>query len=93
MGCGGFGECAAAWVGCEGMDRHALEALAVEGYRSRRLTQFQVEQILGLSRIENEDFLARHVDLYDYSAEELEREAEMLQRLWRGDRSAGEITS
>ena len=63
--------------------REALEALAIEGYRSRRLTQFQVGQLLGLSRIQAEDFLARHLDLYDYSTEELEAEADLLRGLRR----------
>ena len=63
--------------------REALEALAIEGYRSRKLTQFDVGQLLGLSRIQTEDFLACHVDLYDYSAEELEAEADLLHRLHR----------
>jgi predicted HTH domain antitoxin len=63
--------------------REALEALAVEGYRSRKLTQFDVGQLLGLSRIQTEDFLARHVDLYDYSPQELEAEADLLKRLHR----------
>ena len=63
--------------------REALEALAVEAYRSRTMTQFQVGKLLGLSRIQTEDFLARHVDLYDYSRAELEAEADLLQRLHR----------
>jgi predicted HTH domain antitoxin len=63
--------------------QEALEALAIEGYRSRELTQFQVGQLLELSRIQTEDFLARHVDLYDYSMEELETEADLLHRLHR----------
>jgi predicted HTH domain antitoxin len=63
--------------------REALEALAIEGYRSRKLTQFDVGQLLRLSRIQTEDFLARHVDLYDYSTEELEAEADLLHRLHR----------
>ncbi len=61
--------------------REALEALAVEGYRLRKLTQFDVGQLLGLARIETEDFLARHLDLYGYSAEELEAEANLLNHL------------
>jgi predicted HTH domain antitoxin len=61
--------------------REALEALAIEGYRSRKLTQFDVGHLLGLSRIQTEDFLARHVDLYDYSRQELEAEADLLKRL------------
>ena len=63
--------------------REALEALAVGAYRSRTMTQFEVGKLLGLSRIQTEDFLARHVDLYDYSTAELEAEADLLQRLHR----------
>ena len=63
--------------------REALEALVIEAYRSRKLTQFQAGQLLGLSRIQTEDFLARHLDLYDYSMEELEAEADLLHRLHR----------
>ena len=63
--------------------REALEALALQGYQSRKLTQFDVGRLLGLSRIQTEDFLARHVNLYDYSTEELESEADLLHRLPR----------
>jgi hypothetical protein len=40
--------------------RLALEALALEGYREQALTLFQVSEMLGLSRVETEDFLGRH---------------------------------
>lgn len=63
--------------------REALEALAVEGYRLHKLTQLDVGRLLNLSRIETEDFLAQHVDLYDYTIEELEAEANLLHRLPR----------
>jgi hypothetical protein len=63
--------------------RDALEALVVAGYRARELTQFDAGRMLGLSRIATEDFLARHVDLYCYSAKELEAEADLLHRLHR----------
>ena len=63
--------------------REALEALAIEGYRARKLTQLDVGQLLGLSRIETESFLAKHTDLYDYTTEELEAEANLLHRLHR----------
>jgi Uncharacterised protein family (UPF0175) len=63
--------------------REALEALAIEGYRTRKLTQFDVGRLLGLSRIQTEGFLAHHVDLYDYSPQELEAEADLLHRLNR----------
>ena len=63
--------------------REALEALAVQGYRSQKLTQHDVGKLLGLSRMQTLEFLARHVDLYNYSSEELEAEAELLKRLPR----------
>jgi predicted HTH domain antitoxin len=63
--------------------REALEALAIQGYQSRKLTQFDVGQLLGLSRVQTEDFLGHHVDLYDYSTEELESEADLVHRLHR----------
>jgi len=67
------------------ISRAAMEALALEGYRRGALTQLQVGHLLGLSRIETEDFLAEHVDLYDYSIEELEAEAEVLRGLRSGN--------
>ena len=41
---------------------HALQALALIGYRDQRLTQKQVGELLGFSRIQTEDFLAAHFD-------------------------------
>jgi hypothetical protein len=61
----------------------APEALVVEGYRAQALTQFDAGRIPGLTRIQTEDFLAQHVDLYNYSPEELEREGDLLQALFR----------
>ena len=57
------------------LSRTALEAIAVEGYRSDHLTGFQVMEMLGLeTRLELDAFLkAHHVDL-EYSFEDLERE-------------------
>ncbi len=63
------------------LSRRTLEALAIDGYRRGSLSQLQVGQLLGLSRIETEDFLARHVDLYDYEPGELDREARVLEKL------------
>ena len=63
------------------VSRSALEAIALEGYRSRRLTLHDVSQLLGLSRIEAEDFLGRHeVALASYSEADLNREADLLNR-------------
>jgi predicted HTH domain antitoxin len=63
------------------VSRRALEALAVDGYRRKSLTQAQVGRLLGLARIQTEKFLARYAALYDYSMEELEAEADLLGRL------------
>jgi len=63
------------------LSRKTLEALALDSYRQGTLTQHQVGQLLGLSRIETEDFLARHVDLYDYDPSELDREARDFEKL------------
>jgi hypothetical protein len=67
------------------ISRAALEALALEAYRRAALTQLQVGHLLGLSRIQTEDFLAQHIDVYDYEPADLKREAEALARL--SDRS------
>ena len=63
------------------LSRQTLQALAIDGYRRGSLTQLQVGQLLGLSRIETEDFLAQYIDLYDYDPAELDREARMLEKL------------
>jgi len=62
------------------ISRAALEALAVESFRRRVLTQAQVGRLLGLSRIQTEDFLAQHAALHDYDPGELQRESESLER-------------
>jgi predicted HTH domain antitoxin len=56
--------------------RRALEALALEGYRDQTLTLYQVSEMLGLSRVETEDFLGRHrVPLAIIEEMDLNREA------------------
>lgn len=57
------------------LSRTALEALALEGYRSDRLTGFQVREMLGFeTRLELDAFLKAHrIDL-EYTFEDLERE-------------------
>ena len=63
--------------------RQALEALAIEGYRSHKLTQLDVSQLLDFPRSQGEDFFTRHIDLYGYSTQELDAEANLLNRLDR----------
>ncbi|HMD96095.1 MAG TPA: UPF0175 family protein [Terriglobia bacterium] len=62
--------------------REALEALAIEGYRSGALTHHQASQLLGLSRFEFDGFLKdRHIYDHAYDAEDLERDLETLRQL------------
>jgi len=61
--------------GCD-LTRRALEALALEGYRDQTLTLYQISEMLGLSRVETEDFLGRrHVPLSEINEADLDREA------------------
>ncbi len=58
------------------VSRRALEAIALEGYRDQTLTLYQVSEMLGLSRVETEDFLGRHhVPLAPIGEADLDREA------------------
>lgn len=62
----------------EGADlsRRVLESLAIEGYRKQILGLFEVSQMLGLTRIEAEDFLGHNqVPLADLTVADLDREA------------------
>jgi predicted HTH domain antitoxin len=62
-------------AGCD-VSRRALEALALEGYRDQTLTLYQISEMLGLSRVETEDFLGRrHVPLSEIGEADLDREA------------------
>jgi hypothetical protein len=58
------------------VSRRALEAVALEGYRDQTLTLFQVSEMLGLSRVQAEDFLGQHlVPLAAINETDLDREA------------------
>jgi predicted HTH domain antitoxin len=58
------------------VSRRALEALALEGYREQTLTLYQISEMLGLSRVETEDFLGRHhLPLAVIDEADLDREA------------------
>ena len=62
--------------------REALEALVIEGYRSGTLSPYQARQLLGMHRIEFEDFLkARNITEYAYGLEDLEQDEETQQQL------------
>jgi predicted HTH domain antitoxin len=62
--------------------REALEALAIEGYRTKVLSHYQASQLLGLSRFEFDGFLKqRHVYDHAYDLEDLEEDRETLRQL------------
>jgi predicted HTH domain antitoxin len=62
------------------VSRRALEAIALEGYRDQTLSLYQVSEMLGLSRVETEDFLGRHcVPLAVIDEADLDREAALFE--------------
>jgi predicted HTH domain antitoxin len=62
------------------VSRRAIEALALQGYRDQALTLFQVSEMLGLSRVETEDFLGQHhVPLSPIGEADLDREASVFE--------------
>src|SRR5271170_6066658 len=74
--------------------RAALEALALEGYRSRRLGESAVRRLLGLqTRIEVHAFLKAHGVYLNYSMADLEhdmREADRVVALLQTSEGVGE---
>ena len=64
------------------LPRHALEAIALEGYRSGALTESQVRHVLGFeTRLEVNSFLKDRGVYYNYSPSELDQEIETNERL------------
>ena len=60
----------------EGVSRAALEALAIEGARSGKLTTEQVRRMLGLpTRYDADGFLKQHQVYYHLTPEDVERDA------------------
>lgn len=63
--------------------RKVLEQVALEGFKSGKLTTSQVRRLLGFeSQLQVHGFLADHgVPWVDYDSEELEREVDTLSKL------------
>lgn len=56
------------------LPRMALEAVALEAYRQRRLSGYQLRTLLGIpSRFELDAFLKEH-QVYDYTIEDFEND-------------------
>ena len=63
------------------VSRDMLEAFALEGYRSERLSPDEVMRLLGFdSRMELDAFLKEH-EMYDYTLEDLEQDRATAARL------------
>ncbi len=61
-----------------GLSRAALEALALEGARSGKLTTEQVRRLLGFStRYEVDGFLKQHEVYYPWSRQDVQRDTEI----------------
>lgn len=66
------------------LDRAALEALALEGYRAGKFGSATVGRLLGhTSRWDTEQWLAEHSVPVNYSPEDLEADRDTIARLLR----------
>ena len=64
------------------LSRAALEALALEAYRTRKLSSAQLRRLLGLpTRISVDAYLKEHGVELEYTLEDLERDRETHRRL------------
>jgi predicted HTH domain antitoxin len=65
------------------LDRAALEALAIEGYRAAKLTAGEVARVLGLeTSLAAQTWLAEHGVEANYSIEDLRADRENLSKLF-----------
>jgi hypothetical protein len=61
----------------KGLARVALEALAVEGVRSGKLTTFQARRLLGIqSRYEMDGFLKAHGVFFDLTLQDVQKDTD-----------------
>ena len=64
------------------LERAAFEAIALEGYRERKLTTAQLRRLLGFeSRYELDGFLKQHEVWLDYTWQDLEQDRETHRQL------------
>jgi hypothetical protein len=66
------------------LPRQLLEAYASDGYRTEKLTQYQVGQLLGLDRWKTEEFLANHNAQRPYTLADWSLDRRTLGRLKAG---------
>ena len=65
----------------ENIEREVLEATALEGYRSGKLSHAQIGRMLNLSRFEVDSFLKIHDVPLNYTVEDLEADRRTLDKL------------
>ena len=63
-------------AGGRDLSRAAIEALAVEEYRLRRISDAQLRRLLGISRWQADALLKAHGVWLDYTVEDFRREGE-----------------
>ena len=63
------------------LSRRALEAFALEEYKSGRISEPDLRRLLGLSRYELDGFLKAHDVWIDYTVEDFRQEMQDLKRL------------
>ena len=69
-------------VASQDAEREALEALAIEAYRTERLTNAELRRVLGFeSRFETDEFLKRRDVSEPYTISDLKRERAEFDRL------------
>jgi len=62
------------------LSRVALEALLIEGYRSAKLSLGQIAEVLGMTTIQADQFLAERGVPLNYSEDDLQRDVATLKR-------------
>lgn len=75
----------------ESLSRAALEALALEGYRTERLTESEICTLLGFeTRMQVHAFLKAHNCFLHYTVADLEQDRQSAERTRTKRRSSGE---
>jgi len=66
----------------ESIEREVLEATALEGYRTGKLSHAQVGRMLNLNRFEVDEFFKDHDVALNYTIEDLEADRRTLDKLF-----------
>jgi len=66
----------------EDIEREVLEAMALEGYRTGKLSHAQVGRMLNLNRFEVDEFFKNHQVALNYTIEDLEADRRTLSKLF-----------